>query len=465
MSLQESRLFTFGLLLLCAVTTLNAFLFLEGAPIRPWDEARHGVSAYEMLQNNNWLINTYRQGVDTWNLKPPVGFWSVMLGYEIFGTNVLGFRAISALTSICCVFMTYYFGRRLFSPWVGLGAAFLLVTSYTFVLNHNMRHGDPDAVYIFFTTLASFSVLCSAQKKVWLYMGALCLSLAFLTKSFHVGAIALPLVVVALCIHGKNLFTPRTFFICLLCGLGPTALWALYRYQADGMYFLGQMFVTDVWNRATVAIEGHGQPFWYYAEIVFRDFGLPSLALCIAAGIYLRSMRITVRIPYIRAILSQIPIPIKYLTICCLMAFCIFQASSSKLEWYLYPIEPFIALMVAFWAQRLFLLLRDVPVRTITRHVCIGLFLGVLLFQEIRIVVRIFQDRYKENPVQIALHMAAEKFSAAPIYLAQGHWTQDTVLAALLYGDFVAKDGGEQQWQQDAKGLLLLPNGTVKAHE
>ncbi len=465
MRLRETHLFTFAFILLCAITILNAFLFLEGAPIRPWDEARHGVSAYEMLQNNNWLINTYRQGVDTWNLKPPLGFWSVMLGYEIFGTNAFGFRAISALASILCVFMTYYFGRRLFSPWVGLGAAFLLVTSYTFVLNHNMRHGDPDAVYIFFTTLATFAVLLSEQKKTWLYLGALCLSLAFLTKSFHVGAIALPIVIVALCIHGKSLFRPRTFFLCLLCGLGPTLLWALCRYQADGMYFLGKMFMTDVWNRATTVIEDHGQPFWYYAEILFRDFGLPTLALCIPARIYLRKMHIKMRLQYIVKVFSQSPSPIKYLALCCLMAFCIFQASSSKLEWYLYPIEPFLALMVAFWAQRIFVLLQDVPMRTVTGHICIGIFLAVLTFQEIRIVVRIFQDRYKENPIQVALHEAAEKFNSAPIYLAQGHWTQDTVLAALLHGDFVAKDGGEQQWQQEKQGLLLLPDGTIKTHE
>ncbi len=36
--------------LLALVGTVNFFVHLDVVPIANWDEARHGVSAYEMLQ-------------------------------------------------------------------------------------------------------------------------------------------------------------------------------------------------------------------------------------------------------------------------------------------------------------------------------------------------------------------------------------------------------------------------------
>ena len=52
-----------------------SFRNLDVAAVANSDEARHGVSAYEMLQTGNWIENTFNYEKDLWNLKPPLSFW------------------------------------------------------------------------------------------------------------------------------------------------------------------------------------------------------------------------------------------------------------------------------------------------------------------------------------------------------------------------------------------------------
>ena len=52
------------------------FYNLGNNSVENWDEARHGISAYEMLKNDNYMINTFNYTPDLWNLKPPLSFWT-----------------------------------------------------------------------------------------------------------------------------------------------------------------------------------------------------------------------------------------------------------------------------------------------------------------------------------------------------------------------------------------------------
>ena len=89
------RLFAAGtamlLIFLCFVTFFN----LGEEPIHLFDEARHGISAYEMLQTGEYVVTTYRYEPDYWNLKPPLSEYFIALGYRIFGYNTFGFRFFS----------------------------------------------------------------------------------------------------------------------------------------------------------------------------------------------------------------------------------------------------------------------------------------------------------------------------------------------------------------------------------
>src|SRR5436309_3166758 len=70
---------------LCALLVLlfaafNVFVGLGESRIDDSDEARYGVSAYEMVQNRSLVVTTYAGMPEYWNLKPPLGYWLIEIG-------------------------------------------------------------------------------------------------------------------------------------------------------------------------------------------------------------------------------------------------------------------------------------------------------------------------------------------------------------------------------------------------
>lgn len=70
----------------------NVFVLLPAPRIYDWDEARHGITAYEMIKRGDFLTNTYMGEMDYWNTKPPLSFYPLIAGYKFFGFNNLGLR-------------------------------------------------------------------------------------------------------------------------------------------------------------------------------------------------------------------------------------------------------------------------------------------------------------------------------------------------------------------------------------
>ncbi|MED1487887.1 ArnT family glycosyltransferase [Bacillus smithii] len=96
-------------LILLSVACYNIFFNLGKFPIYSWDEARHGVNAYEMLRQGNFIVNTYRYKMDYWNLKPPLSYWAIMLGYKTAGFNALGLRLISGICAMLTIIIVGIF--------------------------------------------------------------------------------------------------------------------------------------------------------------------------------------------------------------------------------------------------------------------------------------------------------------------------------------------------------------------
>jgi hypothetical protein len=215
--------------LLALVFLCNSLLFIDTEPIHNWDEARHGVSAYEMLKSGNMIVNTFNGSPDYWNTKPPLSFWSVALGFIFCGFTPLGLRIASVLCSLISASMVVIFaGKRLSWP-VGLLAAYFLITAGRFVTNHNVRTGDPDALYIMLCTGAGMAAL-NIKRRLFC-VGATCflLGLAFMAKGFHMLAPALCMGIVWLARYGINMLKPRWLLLCLLAFLLPVLPWGIAR--------------------------------------------------------------------------------------------------------------------------------------------------------------------------------------------------------------------------------------------
>ena len=106
------RFYWIWFLLLTALTVFLCFRCLGIGAIDSWDEARHGISAYEMIQSGNYLVNTFAGEADYWNVKPSLSFLTVAAGFSLFGYTAMGLRFFSALSYVLTSVFTGLFARR-----------------------------------------------------------------------------------------------------------------------------------------------------------------------------------------------------------------------------------------------------------------------------------------------------------------------------------------------------------------
>ncbi len=244
---RAQRIVYLALLLLFLFLT---FYRLDQAPIRNWDEARHGISAYEMLQSGNYVINTYRYDKDLWNLKPPLSFWMIAASFKALGYCVLALRIPSAIcfTLIFLLIAGHMHKRYGFTSTVAYMVLFL---SYSdLFLSHFGRSADADALYNLLVVGAVLALFRSNQSKRydwWLYLSGFLASLAFLSKSFH--AVAVYVIIAANAILRKELRSVRIYAKLAIAAFFPIFIWMVMRFFADGFDFLGSMFGVDVVDR------------------------------------------------------------------------------------------------------------------------------------------------------------------------------------------------------------------------
>ena len=97
------------------LTLLTAYLCfsrLDVASLQHWDEARHGVNGYEMFKNHNYIVNTYNYENDYFNLKPPLSYWGIILGFQLFGVSIFSMRFYSALSLLLTFFAVAFYMHK-----------------------------------------------------------------------------------------------------------------------------------------------------------------------------------------------------------------------------------------------------------------------------------------------------------------------------------------------------------------
>lgn len=231
-----------------------SFRNLDVATVANSDEARHGISAYEMLQTGNWIENTYNYEKDLWNLKPPISFWAEAVSLKVLGYSIWAFRFPSVMAFITMFFVICFFLMKKYNTMTCIFFMILFIAFDDYFFAHFGRTGDADAIYGLFYIL---SLLClyeygtSDEQVNRLYLSAFFAAMAFLTKSFHAMILYLILVIYVLALSRKKQLKWQTVLTAMICAFLPIALWGAWRYSFDGMTFLGSMFSTDVTERVS----------------------------------------------------------------------------------------------------------------------------------------------------------------------------------------------------------------------
>lgn len=261
---QKERVFQILCLLLFAWLTFLCFYKLDVKYVDPWDEARHGVNAYEMLKQGNLIESTYRYETDYYNLKPPLSMWSIMLSMLIFGKNVFSLRLASVLCYLILALAVVCFARKRYGKTAALFSLMLLAANTTPFIAHMVRAGDADSLYVLLFSLAMLCMLQIRENHQKLYWCGFFFALAFLTKSFHAGVIV-AIGGLYLLVTGElkriKLWEYLKFFASFVIPLG---LWVLGRICVDGTAFLKEMWLTDVLGRSQSGFGSNEAGFSYY---------------------------------------------------------------------------------------------------------------------------------------------------------------------------------------------------------
>lgn len=477
----------------CLTLAFYCFRCLDVQYVDSWDEARHGVNAYEMIQNGDYIRHTYNYQVDDWNLKPSVSYWAIALAFRIFGYSVFSLRFFSALSYLAAGIACGLFARR-YSKEASIFVLGFFCANTRPLSAHLARSGDADALFFLFFTLAMLAMLRIRKKRSLLYFCGLLFSLAFLTKSWHAGMIGA-------CVGLYLLFTGELFRLklkewgfFLLSVFAPLLFWFGWRFTRDGLAFPRQMLEVDLLARTGSSnFEGHEYPFSFYYDTVFGDraFIYPWLiGICL-----LGALAGLVWIVWKKAWKKEIFLDCLGLCLWFFVPFLGFSLVGTKLIWYCYPctaplflgaailIGFFLRLPLAFgegeeafahagegkvgWKQEAF--------TGIT-----GLFAAALIFM----TVYYMRDTYftvirgahgdglqlfvEESVDRDDAYAGRKAYIMAPTEKPEnlGSWDQNVLFMAEISGDFHCATGGVEGFlKESAPAVLYIDRGRYGQYE
>lgn len=447
---------------LTAMTAFLCFRCLGIGAIDSWDEARHGISAYEMIRNKNYLVNTFMGDADYWNVKPPLSFLTIAAGFSLFGYTAVGLRFFSALSYLVTVLFTGLFARR-YGKITSLLTMLFLTANYFPFKAHLVRAGDADSLYLLLFTLAMLSMLKIKENQRWLYVCGLCFSLAFLTKSFHAGMIAAVGGLFLLLTGEMKKMRPRIWAGFLATALLPIFLWAVLRFQYDGMTFFRKMYEADLAGRtASGGLEGHGFPFTFYLTSIFWNFDYiyGFLSLAVILGILYLLIR-----PIRKADTPMPGTDQKGILLWLFVPLLGFSLVSTKLMWYVYPcIVPLCLLASVFLVH--FLKETKAPAWLLLAClVILGSGTGKFIWNnyadnvrgarsnDLQTFVSEQFDREDERTGSVVYLDAYDPF----LYANTTKWEQNMRLLGMMEGDLQCEDGGAKAFlENDGDCLLIL---------
>ncbi len=161
-----------------------------------WDERYHALVAKNLIAHpleptlyppglfavdrSDW------QRTDIWLHKPPLTLWELAASMALFGVNVFALRLPSLLLSTAAIALTFWIGKTLYSPRVGLIAAWLHAVTGVLVAQAAGRFSTDhvDTLFFFLVELGIALGLWHSRKPGWgraLAVG-LVVGLALLTK-------------------------------------------------------------------------------------------------------------------------------------------------------------------------------------------------------------------------------------------------------------------------------------------
>lgn len=133
-----------------------------------------------MWERNDWIVPTFNGNLR--DLKPPLHYYFMFGGFELFGTTEWGARFFSAVFGVLTILTTYYFTARYSTKLHAFISCCILLASTHWLFEHRMS--VPDPYLIFFNTLSIFTAYAyfTEKKFRWILVCAIASGLGMLAK-------------------------------------------------------------------------------------------------------------------------------------------------------------------------------------------------------------------------------------------------------------------------------------------
>jgi len=270
-------------LTLLAICSVMFWWRLGHLPLIDPDEPFYAETTREMVQKNEWLtpiIFGERQFE-----KPIFFYWQSMISMKIFGDNPFACRAPSAAAGTLLVFLTWWFGRRMFSPRAGFCAAVVLATGVEYAIMSRLMLTDICLALCISASVFFFWLATEEEDKRdrWMILHFIASAFAMLTKG-PVGLLVPTLGSICyLWFTGKRSpWRGKGLWLGLIAWLLIAGPWYAVMFQKYGMEYWHRFFVHENWERLTGSEHPHSNHWWWYIAIHVVG-SLPWIPLLIAA--------------------------------------------------------------------------------------------------------------------------------------------------------------------------------------
>ncbi|MBO4779514.1 MAG: glycosyltransferase family 39 protein, partial [Selenomonadaceae bacterium] len=315
---------------------ISLLLFFFGSwllPITDPTESVYALTAKEMLEAGDSL--SPRIYGDFWYDKPVMFYRELLTAYEIFGVNEFAARFFPAVFATFGLFVTYFFGAKIYSERVGFVAAVMLATTLEYWYLSHAVITDMTLLVMFSVTLISFYLGYRAGRPKFYLIAFAAAGVAVLTKG-PIGFLLPGLIILIFLAwqkdlrHLKELFRPINLLVFAVI----VALWYLPMTLIHGADFVENFLGVHNFLRATVSEYPKTDVWYYYLLILVIGFFPWSIALIFAA---IKKLR---RLP-------KFDMPEKFLIVWAATVTIFFQLCATKYVTYTLPAMIPVAILAA----------------------------------------------------------------------------------------------------------------------
>ncbi len=239
-------------------------------PIYILDESRNAEAAREMWVSGNYVVPFFNGELRT--DKPPLHYYFMVLGYQIFGVNALGARFFSGLFGAFTILVTYGSIKKNLGSKEANITTLILLSSLLFIFEFHLAVPDPYLIFFIAASLFSFYEFHTSRKRIWLFWAYASIGLGLLTK----GPVALVIPGLSLTFfllfkkefHLKGIFSFKPV-LGVLFSLAIAVPWYYLVHKATNGEWTNGFFLDHNINRFNSGKEGHGGIFLLTPIFVF----------------------------------------------------------------------------------------------------------------------------------------------------------------------------------------------------